>query len=131
MEQKGKLRLNDKQKEILGRMEAILKEAADANIGFVLDNAFCGFNSLLAYNDTDVSCFDAPHNAAYDEEAYVVPSDLHKVMTYVDLQAPEWESGVRVGLNRTDADWIDLYREWGKTDPKYLELLKEEYGLDA
>ena len=43
--------LTEKQHEILGRLESVLKEANENKIGFVYD---CGDNSLTAYNAENV-----------------------------------------------------------------------------
>lgn len=53
--------LTEKQHEILGRLEAVLKEANENNIGFVFDEDDC---SLTAYNAENVNI---PYSGRYCE----------------------------------------------------------------
>ena len=59
--------LTEKQHEILGRLEAVLKEANENKIGFVFDNAD---RSLTAYNSENVELayMAEPITKEYEED---------------------------------------------------------------
>lgn len=48
--------LTEKQHEILGRLEAVLKEANDNNIGFVFDQSDCTLSAFNAENVNLMLC---------------------------------------------------------------------------
>jgi hypothetical protein len=62
--------LTEKQHEVLGRLEAILKEAQENNIGFVYDNAD---GTLTAYNEENVDYgYNAePRTKEYEEDVKI------------------------------------------------------------
>lgn len=69
----SKLKLNDRQKEVLKNFERALKDLAENDVSLVVSE--CG--TLYAYNNKNVDCFDAPDYAAYDGEK-------------VELNAADW-----------------------------------------
>lgn len=110
MEQKDKLRLTDAQVAIVKELEEVLRKAWWAEIGFVISRS----STIFAYNNTDVSCFDAPMDAAYDEDAEVVLQDLHHLDCSVRGDYMEPGEAVRVGLERNDQDWAEIMKAWDK-----------------
>lgn len=101
MERKDKLNLTEKQMEIIARLEKVLKEAWDAEIGFVTSN----LSTIYAYNNTLVSCFYAPENAAYEDDVYVCRNELHKLHATIRCDEVRECEKVRVGLYLDDKDW--------------------------
>lgn len=57
--------LTEKQHEVLGRLEAILKEAQENNIGFVFDEEDC---SLTAFNTENVELSYCGRNSESDND---------------------------------------------------------------
>ena len=110
MEQKEKLRLTDKQKAVIKELEEVLRKAWWAEIGFVISRS----SIIFAYNNKDVSCFNAPIDAAYDEDAKVTLTDLHRLECSVRSDYMEPDEVVRVGLERNDQDWEEIMKEWDK-----------------
>lgn len=58
--------LTEKQHEVLGKLEAVLKEAKENNIGFVYD---CGDCSLSAFNAENIDvCFCGRYKESDNDE---------------------------------------------------------------
>ena len=68
--------LNEKQHEILGRLEKVLKEASENNISFIYDTMDC---SLLAYNNENVEDYGPYGHFPKKDEA--VSIDFEKCTT--------------------------------------------------
>lgn len=94
MEQKDKLKMTDEQIAIVKELEGVLNKAWWSEIGFVVSTS-C---TIFAYNRKDVSCFDAPKDAAYDEETEIKPADLHPLDCTVAADYVPLDEPVRVGL---------------------------------
>lgn len=67
--------LTEKQLTLVLAFENLLRAACSEGIGFACDE----YGKLYAYNSVDVSCFDAPQNAAYDRKLTVRVEDLHSI----------------------------------------------------
>lgn len=72
--------LTEKQREVLGRLEAILKEAQENNIGFIFDYAD---DSLTAYNkeNVDFGYFGESLTKEYEEDI-VIDWDSTSIIEY-------------------------------------------------
>lgn len=74
-----KLALNDEQRKVLDDFEKVYKKMLSCNLYLV--ETFNG--GLFAYNANDVSCFDAPKDAAYDNgKEEIDVTKLHKVDSF-------------------------------------------------
>lgn len=89
-----RLQLTPKQTAVVKELEAVLKKVWDAEIGLVLSTN----SRVYAYNSADVSCFDAPSDAAYDDDAMVSVANLYSLNAVCrgDYLQPDEE--VKVGL---------------------------------
>ena len=77
--------LTEKQHEVLGKLEAVLKEAKENNIGFVYD---CGDNSLTAFNAENVNESYCGRNPERDSDKRI-----------------DWDS--TSVIENFNADWFD------------------------
>ena len=74
------LELNEKQQAIVHAIEDLMQEAFRNNISFVSDQ----YRNLYAYNNQNVSCFDAPADAAYERKETMQLQELPAMQARVD-----------------------------------------------
>lgn len=67
--------LTQKQLTLVNAIEQLMRAACSEGVGFACDE----YGKLYAYNGAEVSCFDAPQNAAYDRKLTVRMEDLHRI----------------------------------------------------
>lgn len=79
MDKYERLALNEEQKKVLTEFKKVLQKCVNVGLYFV-SSYECG---MMAYNANDVSCFDAPNNAAYDNDKEEIDiQNLEEVCSY-------------------------------------------------
>lgn len=97
MIQMNELRLTPEQYEIVRELEIALRKAKDLDIGIAFDDD-CASPRLYAYNGKNVSCFNAPSDAAYPRKIKVPPSELY-VIRYGRVEGFSYYDGdILVGM---------------------------------
>lgn len=74
------IELTERQLTIVSAIEVLMKEASYNDVRFVCDQ----YRHLYAYNSAEVSCFNAPSDAAYERKETLRVTDLHTLNTHVD-----------------------------------------------
>lgn len=87
--------LNQKQLEILHRLELDFQEAFHADLGLANVDGF----GVVAYNAENVSCFDCPSDAAYDGGKRLVDATKFRRTKIGRNFIPECATKVLVGFD--------------------------------